>query len=66
MKRFLLYGANGYTAGLIIRFAAEYGLEPIIAGRSEDKIKPIADANGLEYRIFDVNEQEKKIGRAHV
>ena len=61
MKRFLLYGANGYTAGLIIRFAAEYSLEPIIAGRSEDKIKPIADANGLEYRIFDVNEQEKTL-----
>lgn len=61
MQKFLLYGANGYTAGLIIRFAAAYGLEPIVAGRSEDKIKSIAEANGLEYRIFDVNNLEQTL-----
>ena len=29
MKRLLLYGANGYTAGLIIRFAEKYNIQPI-------------------------------------
>jgi short subunit dehydrogenase-like uncharacterized protein len=54
MKKFLLYGANGYTAGLIIRFAAQYGLEPIIAGRSEEKMKALAETHQLSYRVFDV------------
>lgn len=56
MQQFLLYGATGYTAGLIIRFAKEYNLEPIIAGRNEAKIKAIADANALSYRIFDLDD----------
>jgi short subunit dehydrogenase-like uncharacterized protein len=61
MEKFLLYGANGYTAGLIIRFAKEYNLVPIVAGRSEEKIKPIGVANGLDYRVFDLDNVEKTI-----
>jgi short subunit dehydrogenase-like uncharacterized protein len=61
MQQFLLYGANGYTAGLIIRFANQYGLSPIIAGRSEEKIKPLAEKYQLPYRIFDVNDTESTI-----
>ncbi len=61
MEKFLLYGANGYTAGLIIRFAEAYNLEPIVAGRSEEKIKAIGEAHGLTYRVFDVDDIEKTI-----
>ena len=51
---FLLYGANGYTGGLIAKYAAQYGLQPVLAGRREDAIKPLADQLKLSYKIFDL------------
>lgn len=54
--QFLLYGANGYTAGLIIKHASSFGLTPVLAGRSEAKVKAIADANGLTYRVADLQD----------
>jgi short subunit dehydrogenase-like uncharacterized protein len=53
---FLLYGANGYTGELITRFANQYNLQPILAGRREDVIKPMAEKFNLPYKIFDVND----------
>ncbi|MFN8357086.1 MAG: saccharopine dehydrogenase NADP-binding domain-containing protein [Spirosomataceae bacterium] len=52
--KFLLYGANGYTAQLIIEMAQDFGLEPVLAGRSEVKIKPLAQQYGLSYQIADL------------
>lgn len=52
--KFFLYGANGYTGNLITRFASDYGLTPILAGRTEAKIKPLAEKYGYDYRIFDL------------
>ncbi len=57
--KFLLYGANGYTGKLIAEHAHEYGLTPILAGRSEDKIRPLAQQLGYEYLIFDLSETKK-------
>ncbi len=51
---FLLYGANGYTGGLIAKYAAQYGLRPVLAGRREDAIKPLANQLDLPYKIFDL------------
>lgn len=51
---FLLYGANGYTAQLMLPLLAEYGLTPVLAGRSAEKIAPLAASYGLEYRVFDL------------
>lgn len=59
MGTLLIYGANGYTGELITRYAAERGLRPILAGRSEAKIKAIADRHGFEYRVFSLNETAK-------
>lgn len=56
MKEILLYGANGYTAQLIIDLLLKSNLKPILAGRTESKIKPIAEQYNLEYRIFDLND----------
>nr|AIA17421.1 Saccharopine dehydrogenase [uncultured bacterium] len=56
---FLIYGANGYTGELITRYAAERGLKPILAGRSADKIAPIAGRHGFEYRVFSLEETAK-------
>jgi short subunit dehydrogenase-like uncharacterized protein len=51
---FLLYGANGYTGVLIAKYAAQYGLNPILAGRREEAIKPLAGQLKLSYKIFDL------------
>ena len=52
---FLLYGANGYTGVLIAKYAAQYGLQPILAGRREEALKPLADELKLPYKVIDIN-----------
>ena len=54
---FLLYGANGYTGELIARYAKQYDLLPVLAGRREEVIKPLAGKLGVPYRVFDINDQ---------
>jgi short subunit dehydrogenase-like uncharacterized protein len=51
-QKLLLYGANGYTAGLIIEEALSKGIRPVLAGRSANALKPLADRFGLDYRVF--------------
>jgi short subunit dehydrogenase-like uncharacterized protein len=53
-SNWLLYGANGYTGELIAREAVRRGARPILAGRSAEKIEPLARELGLEHRVFDV------------
>ena len=53
---FLLYGANGYTGELIARHAAGYNLQPILAGRREEVLKPLAAKLNYPYKVFDVND----------
>ena len=57
--RWLIHGANGYTGELITRYAAERGMKPILAGRSEEKIKPLAEQHGFEYRVFSLDDTAK-------
>ena len=54
-NQFLLYGANGYTGQLIAKLASTYNLQPILAGRTEANIKPLADELQLPYRIVDLD-----------
>ncbi|MEO6252468.1 MAG: saccharopine dehydrogenase NADP-binding domain-containing protein [Ferruginibacter sp.] len=54
--QFLLYGANGYTGKLIAKLASTYNLQPILAGRTEALIKPLAEALQLPYRIIDLDD----------
>jgi len=51
---FLLYGANGYTGSLISKMAASFGLKPILAGRREEVLKPLAASIGAAYKVFDL------------
>lgn len=53
---FLLYGATGYTAGLIVEQAARFELVPILAGRNELTIRALAEKHGLAYRIADLQD----------
>lgn len=50
----LIYGANGYTGKLIAREAVHRGMKPILAGRSEERVRPVAEELGCEYRIFSL------------
>ncbi len=53
---FLLYGANGYTGELIARYASQFDLQPILAGRRKEVIEPLAQKLNLPFRVFDLND----------
>jgi short subunit dehydrogenase-like uncharacterized protein len=55
---FLLYGANGYTAGLIINAASAYRLQPILGGRNGAKMAKLAKQHNLPYRIADLHDSK--------
>ena len=58
-NQLLLYGANGYTGKHIAKHAATYNLQPILAGRTEANIKPLAAELQLPYRIIDLDNKEQ-------
>jgi short subunit dehydrogenase-like uncharacterized protein len=51
----LLYGANGYTGELIARYANEYNITPVLAGRNKTTISALAERLQLPFRIFSLN-----------
>jgi hypothetical protein len=53
-KKWMLYGCTGYSGKLIAAECKRVGLTPVLAGRSEAKVKAIADAHGFAYRVFDL------------
>ncbi|MFT3825179.1 MAG: saccharopine dehydrogenase NADP-binding domain-containing protein [Chitinophagaceae bacterium] len=55
-NKFLLYGANGYTGELIARFAGQYGLQPILAGRNKSAIEALARQLDLPFLVFDLHD----------
>jgi short subunit dehydrogenase-like uncharacterized protein len=58
-QSFLLYGANGYTGQLIAQLAKTLGLTPILSGRNEAKIRPLAESLQFPYRIIDLDDTDK-------
>ncbi len=52
MNDWLIYGANGYTGELVAELAASRGHKPVLAGRSADKVRPLAERLGLPHRAF--------------
>ncbi|WNG53665.1 NAD(P)H-binding protein [Archangium gephyra] len=46
--RWLLYGATGYTGALIAEEAVRRGHKPVLAGRSREKLAPLASRLGLD------------------
>lgn len=55
-KKWLIYGANGYTGQLIARQARKQGLKPILAGRSNKGIAAIAAETGFDSLVFDLDD----------
>ncbi|MDB9884528.1 MAG: saccharopine dehydrogenase family protein [Fidelibacterota bacterium] len=53
-KKWMIYGANGYTGRIVVDEAIKRNLKPILAGRSVS-IQKLAEEKGLEYEIFDLS-----------
>ncbi|HIK86293.1 MAG TPA: hypothetical protein EYG08_14400, partial [Myxococcales bacterium] len=53
-KRFMLYGATGYTGKLVAALAKRLGLDVILAGRSREKLKEIAEDLGFAFRVVSL------------
>ena len=49
-KRIVVFGATGFTGGLIAERLAAAGARPVLAGRSEERLRALAERlGGLEY-----------------
>lgn len=57
MSELLIYGATGYTGGLVVEEAVRVGLRPKLAGRSHDKLASAAKKYGLEWLAIDLNDR---------
>jgi short subunit dehydrogenase-like uncharacterized protein len=55
-KKWMIYGANGYTGKLIVKQAKQQGLQPILAGRNRETIDTIAAETGFESLVFDLED----------
>jgi len=52
----MLYGATGYTGRLIAEEAVSRGHRPVLAGRSAEKLAPLAERLGLQWRAFGLED----------
>jgi len=53
--RLMIYGATGYTGKLVAKAAKARGLNPLLAGRNQARLKAVADPLGFEYRSFSLD-----------
>ncbi|MBS3944065.1 MAG: saccharopine dehydrogenase NADP-binding domain-containing protein [Melioribacter sp.] len=54
-NRLMVYGANGYSAQLIIEELIARGIKPVLAGRNLESIRSVAEKYLCDYRVFDLN-----------
>jgi len=52
----LVYGANGYTARMILKEAIERGLRPVVAGRNRDEVELVAARMDCPARTFPLDD----------
>lgn len=58
-ERLMIYGANGYSAQLIIEELISRKIKPILAGRNESALKRLAQKHDCEYKTFDLSNDVK-------
>ncbi|KAH8172645.1 saccharopine dehydrogenase NADP binding domain-containing protein [Sarocladium implicatum] len=58
MSELMVYGCNGYTGRLVTTYAKSLGLNIVLAGRTEDKVRSLADELVVEHRIFDLSSHD--------
>lgn len=54
----MIYGANGYSAQLIIEELLLRKIRPVLAGRNETALKYLAQKYNCEYKAFDLLNEE--------
>lgn len=52
----MIYGASGYTGELIAREAVRRGMRPVLAGRSAERVRPLAEELGLPHAAFALDD----------
>ena len=57
----MIYGAYGYTGKLIAQEAKNRGHSPLLAGRSAEKLVPVAENFNLDYKILDLKDNENLV-----
>jgi len=57
----LIYGAYGYTGAGISKLAADYGITPVLAGRNESKLKPLAESLGYNYVVLSLENNQDNL-----
>ncbi|WP_154223433.1 saccharopine dehydrogenase family protein [Marinicella rhabdoformis] len=62
MNKWMIYGATGYSGQLIVEQAVAQGLNPVLAGRSEEKVKTLAAQYNLPFQVFSIDELAKDHG----
>ncbi len=50
----MIYGANGYSGELIAKYACDKGMNPVLAGRNQQKIESLAQELSCEFKVFDL------------
>lgn len=67
-KDIIIYGAYGYTGELIARRCQELGIKPLLSGRNEGKLKPVAEKYGMPYQVADLkaDDLDRLLGGAKV
>lgn len=58
MTGWAIYGATGYSGGLAARHAVERGENPLLLGRSIDKLRPLAEELGLECAAVTLDDED--------
>lgn len=56
-KRWMIYGAYGYAGALITDEAVWRGHRPVVAGRSADRLIPLARRFGLDPLVLDLKDE---------
>lgn len=54
--KIVVFGASGYTGRLAVDSLLARDVRPVLAGRSQDTLKSLADPHGLDYRRADATE----------
>ena len=58
MHRWMIYGANGYSAGLVIELAKKAGHDVILAGRNAQAIMELGQKHGLQTCTFGLDDKD--------
>ncbi|MFA7227399.1 MAG: saccharopine dehydrogenase NADP-binding domain-containing protein [Melioribacteraceae bacterium] len=57
--RLMVYGANGYSAQLIIEELIARKINPVLAGRNKEEVSSLAQKYNLEFKIFDLSDEKE-------